>query len=68
MTAFKQFLHKIFSGLETQEELDEDYLAQAVDTCDLERRIHELEHRGAGCDDFPLHAAIPGLHSRRASW
>ncbi|MHB1670001.1 MAG: DUF3563 family protein [Thiomonas sp.] len=68
MSTFKQFLQKIFSGLESQEQLDEDYLAQSVDVCDLERRIHQLEYRGTARESFPLHASIPGLHHRRALW
>ncbi len=68
MSTFTKFLQKIFSGLESQEQLDEEYLARSVDVCDLERRIHELEYRGNEHESLPLHAAFPGLHSRKALW
>ncbi|WP_197033071.1 DUF3563 family protein [Thiomonas sp. FB-Cd] len=42
MSTFIRFLHKAFPGLESQEGLNEDYLAQSVDTADLERRMHDL--------------------------
>ncbi|MDE2255985.1 MAG: DUF3563 family protein [Betaproteobacteria bacterium] len=68
MTAFKEFFQKVFSGIESQEQLDEDYLAQSVDTADLERRIHDLEYRGTAHDSFPLHAALTGHEGRRFLW
>lgn len=68
MSTFKQWLHKVFSGLESQEQLDEAYLAQSVDASDLERRIHQLEYRGTADENFPLHASVPGFHHRRALW
>ncbi|MBX9717023.1 hypothetical protein GALL_282700 [mine drainage metagenome] len=68
MSTFTQFLHKIFSGIESQEQRDEDYLAQSVDASDLERRIHELEYRGTEQQSFPLHAAFPARQGRRALW
>ncbi len=68
MSTIKQWLHKVFSGLESQEQLDEAYLAQSVDACDLERRIHQLEYRAAARDGLPLHASVPGFHHRRALW
>uniref|UniRef100_E6PTE7 Uncharacterized protein n=1 Tax=mine drainage metagenome TaxID=410659 RepID=E6PTE7_9ZZZZ len=68
MSTFKQFLQKVFSGLESQEQLDEDYLAQSVDVCDLERRIHELEYRGSSQESLLLHATVPGHQGRRLLW
>ena len=68
MSAFTKFLQKIFSGLESQEQLDEEYLSRSVDVCDLERRIHELEYRASEHETLPLHAGFPGLHSRKALW
>ena len=68
MTAFKQFLQKIFSGIESQEQLDEDYLAQSVYTADLERRIHDLEYRRTAHDTFPLHPEVTTHEGRRVAW
>ena len=68
MSTFKQFLQKVFSGLESQEQLDEEYLAKSVDTADLERRIHELEYRGTAHENFPLDAARHGHQGRRLLW
>ena len=68
MSTFTQFLHKIFSGIESQEQRDEDYLAQSVDASDLERRIHELEYRGTEHQSFPLHATSPAHQGWRALW
>jgi hypothetical protein len=35
--------HLIWSSLSTRPDVDEQYLAEAVDACDLERRMRNLE-------------------------
>lgn len=45
-------LKRLWSSLSTQADADEQYLAEAVDACDLERRMRNLEEQarpaGAG--------------------
>ena len=65
MSTLTQFLHKIFPGLESQEELNEDYLAQSVDTADLERRMHDIEYSGIEREPFPLSTSVPGASGWR---
>ena len=64
MHTFTQILHKVFPGLESQEELHEGYLAQSVDTADLERRIHDLEYSDIERAPFPVRTSA----SRAAAW
>ena len=68
MSTFNQFLYKIFSGLEAQEQREEDYLAQSVDAADLERRIHELEYGGADHAAFPSHTTSPEVPTWGPLW
>ncbi len=44
LNILKSFLPTIAS----QQERDEDYLAGAVDICDLERRMRDIDERGRG--------------------
>ncbi|WP_038167562.1 DUF3563 family protein [Thiomonas sp. FB-Cd] len=68
MSTLTQFLNKIFPGLESQEELNEDYLAQSVDTADLERRMHDIEYSGIEDAPFPLSTSVPGASGWRPMW
>ena len=46
MSHLVQSLIQAFSPLfKSQQALDDEYLAQAVDRCDLERRMHLLDRR-----------------------
>ena len=47
MVMFKllSFLKSLLPSIQTQEERDEAYLAEAVDLYDLERRIREIDER-----------------------
>ena len=68
MSTFTQFLRKVFPGLESQEELNEDYLGQSVDTADLERRMHDIEYSGIERAPFPLSTSVPGASAWRPMW
>ena len=68
MSTFTQFLHKVFPGLESQEEFNEEYLAQSVDTADFERRMHDLEYSGIRHEPFPLRTSVPGASAWRPMW
>ena len=46
MSHLVQSLIQAFSPLfKSQQALDDEYLAQAVDRCDLERRMRNVDHR-----------------------
>ncbi len=68
MSTFTQFLHKVFPGLESPEEHNEDYLAQSVDTADLERRMHDIEYSSIERAPFPLSTSVPGASTWRPMW
>lgn len=42
----ERFLYAIFPSLRSQAEVEEAYLAAAVDTHDLELRLREIDQRG----------------------
>lgn len=46
MSSLLQFLKSLLPVVESQQERDEVYLAGAVDICDLERRMREIDDRG----------------------
>jgi len=46
MNTVLRFLKSFIPVVESREEHDERYLAQAVDICDLERRLREVDERG----------------------
>jgi hypothetical protein len=46
MTTLLNFLKSFLPVIESQHELDEAYLAGAVDIYDLERRMREIDERG----------------------
>lgn len=68
MSMFKQFLEKLFSPADPQQQADEAYLAQAVDVCDLERRMQDIEHRGMQFDGMPVHPAHAGAQIWQSPW
>ncbi|HOI65353.1 MAG TPA: DUF3563 family protein [Thiomonas arsenitoxydans] len=68
MNSFKHFLEKLFSPLDAQQQAEQAYLAKAVDACDLERRMHELEYSDGAALNFPVHAAHAGTHAWRSPW
>lgn len=58
MSTLRSFLHAILTHTGSQQQLDEAYLAQSVDTCDLERRMRDLESRDRDPGLFLAHARI----------
>jgi hypothetical protein len=48
MKTLLNLLKSLLPTIESQQERDEDYLAGAVDICDLERRMHDIDERGRG--------------------
>lgn len=60
MSKLLAMLKRLWSSLSTQPDVDEQYLAEAVDACDLERRMRNLE-----VHDRPADAGVPyGLYPR----
>ena len=45
MSKLLQFFRTLIPTIESRQVLDEQYLAEAVDICDLERRMRELDRR-----------------------
>ncbi|MGA8009445.1 MAG: DUF3563 family protein [Thiomonas sp.] len=68
MSTVKQILVKLFSPLDAQQQAEQAYLAQAVDVCDLERRIHDIEYRDVAILDFPAQAGHTGTPLWRSPW
>jgi Protein of unknown function (DUF3563) len=60
MTNLLNFLKSLLPSIESQQERDEAYMAQAVDIYDLERRMREIDERGRR-DWSPIAA---GLYAR----
>lgn len=58
MSTLKSFIHAVLSHTGSQQQLDEAYLAQSVDNCDLERRMRDLEYRGNDAGLFPVRTPI----------
>ena len=46
MTTLLSFLKSLRPSIESQQERDDAYIAGAVDICDLERRLREVDERG----------------------
>jgi hypothetical protein len=46
MTPIYSFLKRLLPTIESQQERDEAYLAEAVDLHDLERRMRTIDERG----------------------
>ncbi len=46
MSKFGYFLKSLIPHIESQDERNEAYLAEAVDIYDLERRMEQLERQG----------------------
>ncbi|MBL8314273.1 MAG: DUF3563 family protein [Rubrivivax sp.] len=60
MLKLLEMLKRLWSSLSTLPDADEQYLAEAVDACDLERRMRHLE-----IHDRPAEAGILfGLYPR----
>ena len=45
MSHFVELIKALVPHIPSQQELDEEYLSQAVDIYDVERRIWEIDHR-----------------------
>lgn len=45
MSHFVEFIKTLVPHIPSQQQLDEEYLCEAVDIYDVERRIAELDHR-----------------------
>jgi hypothetical protein len=48
MKTLLNLLNSFLPTIESQQERYGDYLAQAVDNFDLERRMHDIDERGRG--------------------
>ena len=60
MLKLLEMLKRLWSSLSTRPDVDEQYLAEAVDACDLERRMRNLDVHAR-----PAHAGLPfGLYPR----
>ena len=68
MSTFKQFLEKLISPLDAQQQAEQAYLAKAVDVCDLERRMHDLEYRDASLSQGTGWADFARAQSIRQPW
>lgn len=51
-----ELIKALVPHIPTQQQLDEQYLSEAVDICDVERRIAEIDHRGSqpAYQNYPL--------------
>lgn len=47
MSHFVEFIKTLVPHFPSQQQLDEQYLSEAVDIYDVERRMEELDHRNA---------------------
>jgi hypothetical protein len=45
MSTFIELIKALVPSFKSKEELDDRYLSEASDACDLERRMHELDIR-----------------------
>jgi Protein of unknown function (DUF3563) len=52
----RTLLNALFPSLRSQAEIEEAYLAEAVDTEDLERRLREIERCGRLDRSLPIEA------------
>lgn len=68
MNALKHVLEKLFSPIDAQQQADQAYLDKAVDACDFERRVHDVEYHDAAMKDFRVHAAHAVTHAWRSPW
>jgi hypothetical protein len=46
MSPFVEFIKTLVPHIPSQQQRDEQYLNEAVDIYDVERRIFEIDHRG----------------------
>lgn len=53
MSPIVEFIKALVPHIPSQQELDEEYLAESVDVYDVERRIWEIDHRS---DHAGVHA------------
>jgi hypothetical protein len=60
MSPLLKFLHALFPRRELRADIDDAYLADAVDIYDLERRQRTLDERGRN----PFGGIALGLHTR----
>ena len=54
MSHFVEFIKTLVPHFPSQQERDEQYLSEAVDIYDVERRIFEIDHRGAQAEQQGL--------------
>lgn len=47
MSTWLRLIQTLSLHFHSQQQLDQSYLEEAVDNCDLERRMHALDQRGA---------------------
>lgn len=47
MSHIIELIKSLVPHIPSQQQLDEEYLSHAVDICDVEHRIAEIEHRDA---------------------
>ena len=53
MSILHKFIEALFSSVPSLRETKQDYLAEAVDIYDLERRMREIDARGRGSSEWP---------------
>ena len=60
MSPIIELIKALVPHIPSQEELDEEYLCEAVDIYDVERRIAEIDHRAshASLQAYPLGGAL----------
>ena len=47
MSHIIELIKALVPHIPTQQQIDEEYLCHAVDVCDVERRLAEIDHRDA---------------------
>ena len=55
MSHIIELIKSLVPHIPSQQQLDEEYLSHAVDICDVERRLAEIDHR----DTHPLSQTYP---------
>lgn len=48
MSKIIEFIQTLRAGFKSQKELDDAYMARAIDLCELERRIRKLDLQAPG--------------------
>lgn len=56
MSKIIEFIQTLRAGFKSHKELDDAYMARAIDLCELERRMRTLELQARG--SFPSRAMI----------